>query len=86
MKHPIRTSGQLGPILRRLRKDLGLSQSALGKLVGLSQERISVIENNPEQVAFDQILDLMAALGSEFLLEVNGSEESNNPPGNKPKW
>ncbi len=45
-----------------------------------------MIENNPEQVAFDQILDLMAALGSEFLVEVNGSEESNNPPGNKPKW
>jgi HTH-type transcriptional regulator/antitoxin HipB len=62
----IRTSGQLGPILKRLRKARGWSQLALGRTIGLSQERISVIENHPERVSIDQILTLLMALDAEL--------------------
>jgi HTH-type transcriptional regulator/antitoxin HipB len=66
MRHSIRTSGQLGPVLKQLRKARALSQLELGRKIGLSQERISAIENNPEKVTFDQLLTLMMALGAEF--------------------
>jgi len=38
----------------------------LGKKIGLSQERISVIENHPERVSIDQLLTLLMALDAEL--------------------
>lgn len=66
MADTIRTSGQLGPILKRLRKARGWSQLALGRKIGLSQERISVIESHPERVSIDQLLTLLMALDAEL--------------------
>ncbi len=66
MADTIRTSGQLGPILKRLRKTKGWSQRTLGRKIGLSQERISVIENHPERVSIDQLLTLLMALDAEL--------------------
>ena len=38
----------LGAMLRELRKQKGLTQTALGKRVGLDQKRVSLMENgNP---------------------------------------
>jgi len=66
MVNAIRTTGQLGPVLKRLRKAKGWSQFELGKKIGLSQERISVIENHPERVSMDQLLTLLMALDAEL--------------------
>lgn len=66
MNTPITTTGQLGPLLQRLRKDQGLSQAALGQKLGLSQERISRIECSPEKVTLDQLLTLLMALHAEL--------------------
>lgn len=68
MFNTVRTSGQLGPILRRLRIDKGWSQLELGKKIGLSQERISAIENHPEKVAIDRLLTVLMALDAELLI------------------
>ena len=79
MATPITTTGQLGPLLQRLRKRQGLSQSALGLKIGLSQERISRIETNPEKVPLDQILTLMMALDAELRVALRGeaSDQAN---------
>jgi HTH-type transcriptional regulator/antitoxin HipB len=69
MKTGITTSGQLGPFLKHLRAQRGLSQAALGKKIGLSQERISRIENHPEAVTFDQILTMLMALEATLTVE-----------------
>lgn len=66
MPDTIRTTGQLGPILKRLRKAKGWSQLELGKKIGLSQERISVIESHPERIAIDQLLTVLMALEAEL--------------------
>lgn len=66
MSTPITTTGQLGPLLQRLRKNQGLSQAALGQKLGLSQERISRIEGSPEKVTLDQLLTLLMALNAEL--------------------
>lgn len=69
MKAIVRTSGQLGPILKQLRKAAGWSQSALGQKIGLSQERISAIENHPERVTVDQLLTVLMALDAQLAVE-----------------
>lgn len=68
MEPTIRTSGQLGPVIRQLRKDKGWSQEQLGQQIGLSQERISAIENHPERVTFDQLLTILMALDAEIAI------------------
>lgn len=66
MVNKIRTSGQLSPILKQLRKAKGWSQIELGKRIGLSQERISAIENHPEKTSIDQLLTVLMALEAEL--------------------
>lgn len=66
MRTLITTTGQLGPLLQRLRKNRGLSQAELGQKLGLSQERISRIERFPEKVTLDQLLTLLMALEAEL--------------------
>ena len=69
MKTKITTSGQLGPLLKHLRVEKGLSQAALGAKIGLSQERISRIESRPEAVTVDQLLTVLMALDAAFAVE-----------------
>lgn len=78
IKFVVSTSGQLGPVLKHLRKRLGLTQTALGKKIGLSQERISAIENHPERVTFDMLITVMMALEAHFTVELRGQPPVNN--------
>lgn len=73
MANSIRTTGQLGPILKQLRKAKGWSQIELGKRIGLSQERISVIENHPERMSVDQLFTVLMALEAELQVEPRNS-------------
>jgi HTH-type transcriptional regulator/antitoxin HipB len=66
MNYPIRATGQLGPILRQLRQARKWTQGDLGSQVGLSQERISAIEKNPESVSLDRLLTIMLALDAQL--------------------
>lgn len=79
----IATTGQLGPQLQQLRKQQGLSQAALGRRIGLSQERISRIERMPEKVTFDQILTVLMALDAEFQLVARSSTGRRAPASAK---
>jgi HTH-type transcriptional regulator / antitoxin HipB len=63
---PVRTSGQLGPTLRELRRTRGWSQAALGRRIGLSQERISAIERYPERITVQQLLTVLMALDAQL--------------------
>ncbi|HEY2977252.1 MAG TPA: helix-turn-helix domain-containing protein [Burkholderiaceae bacterium] len=69
MPNAIRTSGQLGPALRALRQRRGWSQTELGRRIGLSQERISSIERQPERITVGQLLTVLMALNGELLLD-----------------
>jgi HTH-type transcriptional regulator / antitoxin HipB len=70
--HPtaaIRAAGQLGPALKALRQAHGWSQTELGRRVGLSQERISTIERQPERVTLGQLLTVLMALDAQLRVE-----------------
>ncbi len=83
MSTAVRTSGQLSPILKKLRRDKGWSQQALGEKVGLSQERISVIENHPEKVSLDNLLTVLMALDAEMQIAPRSTEVRSLP---KESW
>ena len=76
---PVSTSGQLGPVLRSLRKAQKLSQAELGQRIGLSQERISAIERKPELISVDQLLSVLMALGAELVVQPKAEVSS-------PEW
>jgi HTH-type transcriptional regulator/antitoxin HipB len=76
MQTTIRTTGELGPLLKRLRKARNWSQTELGRRIGLSQERISAIENHPENVTLDNLLTVMMALEVHFAVVEQASETS----------
>jgi HTH-type transcriptional regulator/antitoxin HipB len=59
---------QLREHLRALRKARGLTQAALGQLLGVGQARIAEIENNPGVVSVDQLMKVLSALRASMLL------------------
>lgn len=63
----------MGPALKQLRKAKGWSQAMLGQKIGLSQERISSIENHPERVTLDQLLTILMALDAELMVGSRGA-------------
>lgn len=71
-----RTPRQIGTIIRRTRKRLALSQSALGERAGLRQETISLIENGNPAVRLDTMLAVLAALELEFRIAARSRNAS----------
>jgi transcriptional regulator with XRE-family HTH domain len=65
---PLKFSLQLRQHLKALRKKHGLTQAQLGKALGISQARIAEIEANPGLVNFEQMLELLSALGVSLVL------------------
>ena len=80
----LQTPAQLASHLRSLRKTRGLTQAALGRLIGLDQTRIAKIERDPRRVSVGLLLQLLAALRVKVLLAPNGNHK---PGGTKPtEW
>ena len=61
-----RTPKQLGSVIRRARKALGLTQTQLGSLAGLRQATISLIETGNPETKLETLLKVLGALDLEF--------------------
>ena len=66
---PITSPETLGKVLRRYRKDLGLSQSEAGNKFNLPQKTVSRIESGISAVHLGTLFKYMSALGLEMHLE-----------------
>ncbi len=66
---PITSPDTLGKVLRRYRKDLGLSQSKAGKKLNLPQKTVSRIETGISAVHLGTLFKYMSSLGLEMHLE-----------------
>lgn len=66
---PITSPETLGKVLRRYRKELGLSQSDAGKKFNLPQKTVSRIESGISAVQLGTLFKYMSALGLEMHLE-----------------
>ena len=72
MDNLARTPTQLGAVIRRIRKQRGLSQKQLGEKAGLRQETISLIETGNPATRIDTALAVLAALDLEFRVGPRG--------------
>ena len=63
---PLPTSRNLGWMLQSVRKSKRLTQAQLASRVGVSQSRISHLEQHPEDLSVQQLLAWCSALGLEF--------------------
>lgn len=60
------TPREAGMILRNMREDVGLSQSALAALAGVSKRWLLEFENGKPSVDMSKVMDTFAALGAGF--------------------
>jgi transcriptional regulator with XRE-family HTH domain len=83
----LQTPQQLADHLRSFRRSRGLTQTELGRLVGLDQTRIAKIERDPQVVSLGQLMKLLAVLGVRILLEpVESEERADFVAESRPEW
>lgn len=84
----VRTTEQVGGVIRRVRGDLGMSRAELSRLSGVSQRTIFALENGEGlNIGFGKVLDLMRPLGlvlSLDLAEGNTAAASQAPSVGEP--
>lgn len=66
---PITSPETLGKVLRRYRKDLGLTQGDAGKKFNLPQKTVSRIESGISAAHLETLFKYMSALGLEMHLQ-----------------
>lgn len=67
-EHIARTEKQLGAILRRMRKQVGLTQGSLGSRIHLRQGTISRLEAGEPAVQIRTLMEALAALELELVV------------------
>ena len=68
MQHRIVSADQLGLLLQSARKAAHFTQVRLACQMGLSQSRLSKIEQNPGSATVQQLLALCGVLGIELMM------------------
>ena len=82
----LQTPAQLSNHLRSFRKARGLSQAALGALVGLDQTRIAKIERDPRRVSVGQLLRLLTVLRVRVLLDPVSDKQPSSSRARPTDW
>jgi HTH-type transcriptional regulator/antitoxin HipB len=77
------TASQLGQILQASRKARKLSQSALATKLGLSQSRVSHLEQHAQELSLEQLMAWCSALGLELAVGTSGGYAS---PATQTDW
>lgn len=72
MNQSARTAKQIGAIIRRARRNAGLTQAELGKRIGLRQATISKLEAGEPATRLSTLLDALTALGLEIIIDKRG--------------
>lgn len=68
MDYPIKTIAQLQPILQGFRKATGLSQAAIAKKMGITQQSYAQFESNPQLASVERLLRILRLLNVEISL------------------
>jgi HTH-type transcriptional regulator/antitoxin HipB len=67
--HPITSTQQVGALLTARRKHLALTQEQAASRMGLSQNRLSVLESRPGSLTLEQLLALLNLLGLQLRID-----------------
>jgi HTH-type transcriptional regulator/antitoxin HipB len=71
-----RSPKQLGNVIQRTRRQLGLTQTQLANLAGLRQEKVSIIESGQDGAKLSTIFALLAALNLEITLDARSGKSA----------
>lgn len=74
----VRTSSQLGAVLRERRRELGLTQGAVGARINARQATVSNVESGAADARLSTLTDLLAALNLELVIRPRDAAE--RPP------
>lgn len=80
--HMLSTASQLGQLLKTTRKRRKMTQAVLAGYVGVSQNRLSHLENHPEELSVKQLLSWCSALE----LELKLGERDTSPDSSSAEW
>jgi len=69
MMQRARTAKQIGAIIRRARRNAGLTQTELGKRIGLRQATVSKLEAGQPATRLSTLLDVLTALRLEIIID-----------------
>lgn len=81
----IRTTKQFITQLKQARLDKNLTQAELGKMVGMSQKKIAMIENLTASPRLDVLLIIVSALNLNLTVEHNHKSSSDIDASEKVK-
>ncbi len=73
MQQRISTSNQTGQVFAARRKALKLSQKDVAARLGISQNRLSILESDLSRLTLDRLISLAGILGLELVLQDKGS-------------
>ena len=76
------TALQLGQLLKAARKHSKLTQAQVAARLGLSQNRVSYLEQHPDELSFRQLLGWCTVVGLELWL----GERASPDLANKTEW
>ena len=68
MDYPIKTIAQLQPILQGFRKATGLSQTAVAKKLGITQQSYAEFELNPQLASAERLIKILRLFNVEVSL------------------
>lgn len=68
MSYPIKTLGQLRPVLQGFRKEAGVTQAAMASQLGITQQSYAQIEANPASTSVERLYKIMRLLNVELVL------------------
>lgn len=76
MNQSARTPKQLGAIVRRARRNAGLSQTDLANRIGLRQATISRLERGEDETRLSTLLNALTALALEITIDRRGKTKA----------
>lgn len=79
-QYTVRTPEQLPALLKAFRKQAGLTQGQLATRLGITQQTLSALERNARKVSADRLLQLLAILGVEMVLQSRSHDADAKAP------
>lgn len=77
MDYPIKTLSQLRPILVGFRKEAGLTQEAIARRLGISQQSYAAFEANPETASVERLFRVLSQF--DVAIRLGASERAGLP-------
>jgi transcriptional regulator with XRE-family HTH domain len=74
---------RIGANIRKIREKRGLTQEALGKMIGKSSNQIGAYENGSSDIPVSVVYKIQEAMKADWLFLMTGKEQKEEP---KPEW